>query len=273
MSELETAVPAARRASSSSSPRSMRAGGGLLAARIGVLAALVAIWYVVARLGWVSPTVLSPPGTVFAWLGNAFADVQFWSDLAATMLATVIAWVLATAAGVVVGIVLALLPRLERVVDPFLSALNAMPRIALAPVFVVAFGLTINAKIALAFSLVLFISISAARAGVASVDLDHTRLAEVLGASKVQKFTKILLPVAVPAIFGGIRLGLVYALLGTVTAELIGSTDGIGQELQTAAGQFQIEAMYGLLIVLAVIASLINAAMGALERRILQWQP
>jgi len=193
-----------------------------------------------------------------------------WTSL---VMFTLIAFVLASVVGVVIGIALALLPRFEKVVNPYLSAFNAMPRIAMAPVFVVAFGLSIKAKIALAFTIVVFILITAARAGVRSVDSEHLRLATVLGADRRHLFWKIYLPVAVPSIFGGLRLGVVYALLGTITAELIGSVDGVGQLLQVAAGLFRTDEIYGLLIVLAVTATLINMLMGLLERYLLRWQP
>jgi NitT/TauT family transport system permease protein len=245
----------------------------LFLARAAFLGLLLGGWQVVAAYELVDPTVSSSPGAVFSWLGEALTGEQLWTNLRATLTASLIAWALASVVGTFIGIALALLPRVEQVVNPYLSAFNAMPRIALAPLFVVAFGLTINSKIALAFSIVVFMAINAARTGVASVDIDLTRLAEVLGASKVERFFKILLPVAVPSIFGGLRLGLIYALLGTLTAELIGSVDGIGQQLQEAAGLFQTEAIYGLLIVLAVTATLINSGMSLIERRILRWQP
>jgi len=254
-------------------PRNVKGAALLFAARLAFLGLLIGTWWVVARQELADPTVTSSPGKVFGWLGEALGGEVLWTNLWATLLATTIAWVLANAVGVTFGITLALLPRFEAVVMPFISAFNAMPRIALAPLFVVAFGLSMTSKIALAFSIVVFLAITAARAGVASVDIDHTRLAEVLGATKTQRFFKILLPVAVPSIFGGLRLGFIYALLGTLTAELIGSVNGIGQQLQQAAALFQTEAIYGLLIVLAVVATTINGVMGVAERRILRWQP
>jgi NitT/TauT family transport system permease protein len=245
----------------------------LLAARLAFLVLLLGSWQLVASLAFVDPTVSSSPGAVYSWLGEAVTGSKLWTNLGATLTASLIAWLLASFVGTFIGIALALLPRVESVVNPYLSAFNAMPRIALAPLFVVAFGLTINSKIALAFSIVVFMSINAARTGVASVDIDLTRLAEVLGASKAERFFKILLPVAIPSIFGGLRLGLIYALLGTLTAELIGSVDGIGQQLQEAAGLFQTEAIYGLLIVLALTATVINSVMSVIERKLLRWQP
>lgn len=253
--------------------RGMKPAIGLFLARVVFLAVLLGGWQVVASYELVDPTVSSSPGDVLDWLGEALAGAELWSNLGSTLTASLIAWALAGVIGTVIGIGLALLPWLEKVVNPYLSALNALPRIALAPLFVVAFGLTINSKIALAFSIVVFMAINAARTGVASVDIDLTRLAEVLGATKVERFFKVLLPVAVPSIFGGLRIGLIFALLGTLTAELIGSIDGIGQQLQEAAGLFQTDAIYGLLIVLALTATLINSAMGVVERHLLQWQP
>jgi NitT/TauT family transport system permease protein len=209
---------------------------------------------------------------VFEWLYHNVQGQTLWLNLWYTLQAALIAFALASVVGVTIGITLALLPRFEKVVEPYLSALNAMPRIALAPVFIVAFGLTINAKIALAFTIVVFILITSARAGVRSVDVEHLRLARVLGASRRQMFTKILFPVATPAIFGGLRLGVIYALLGTLTAELLGSNNGIGQQLQIAAGLFDIAQIYGLIIVIALSATLINTGMGYLERYLLRWQ-
>jgi NitT/TauT family transport system permease protein len=164
---------------------------GLFAARLAVGALLVGLWQLVVELNVWDPTVTSNPSDVASYLWHALGSSFLWTNLGATMRAVVLAFILASAVGIVVGIALALLPKVERVIAPYLDALNAMPRIALAPVFVVGFGLTINAKIALAFSIVVFIVISAARAGVRSVDVDIMRLSTVLGANRRQMFTKV----------------------------------------------------------------------------------
>lgn len=248
-------------------------GLGLLAARLALLAALIGLWQLVVIFNLADRIVTGTPYEVGAYLWQAVQGRELWINLAATMQATVIAFVLASLVGVLIGITLALLPQVEKVVEPFLSTFNAMPRIALAPIFIVAFGLTMTAKVAVAFSIVIFIMIVSARAGVRSVDNDIMRLAYVLGASRRQLFAKVLVPTAIPTIFGGLRLAVIYSLLGVVTAELIGSTDGMGQLLQEALALFQINKMYGLLIVLAIVASLMNMAMGLLERYLLRWQP
>ncbi|WP_161996701.1 ABC transporter permease subunit [Rhodococcus sp. YH1] len=241
--------------------------------RVGFAAALIGLWQLVVSLQLIDRTVSSSPVEVWHALVSAVTGSELWLNLADTMIAAVLAFVLASLVGVVIGIGLALLPSVEKVVAPFLDAINAMPRIALAPVFVVAFGLSISSKIALAFSIVVFMVISAARAGVRSVDVDVAVLARTLGATRRQMFTKVLVPVAVPSIFGGLRLGLIYSILGVVTAELIASRSGVGQLLQKYAGLFQTAEMYAVLIVLAVVAGLINAGMTRLESALLRWQP
>lgn len=245
----------------------------LFAERLAFGALLVGLWALVAQLEIIDPLVISNPGDVASWLGDAVGGSELWSNLWSTLQATLIAFVLASVVGVVVGIGLALMPHVERIVSPFLDAANAMPRIAFAPIFVIGFGLTTSAKVALAFTVVVFILITSARAGVRSVDVEHMRLAAVLGANRRHMFFKILLPVATPAIFGGLRLGIIYALLGVVTSEIIAAKNGIGQLLQQYAATFQTDAVYGLMIVLAVVAVLLNVVMNRVERHFLRWQP
>ncbi len=253
-------------------PRSLRDSAALLLARVLVLGVGIGLWQAAYSFTWFDRTVTSSPGAVASYLGSALGTSSLWGNLWATLLATLIAFGLAGVAGVAIGLALALLPWLERVLNPYLDALNAMPRIALAPIFVVAFGLTMVSKVALAFSIVVFIMITSTRAGVRSVDQDIVRLATVLGANRRQRFFKVLLPVAVPSIFGGLRLGVIYSLLGVVTSELIASRNGIGQLLEASASLFHTEAVYGLLIVLAVVATLINLLMARAERFFLRWQ-
>ena len=244
----------------------------LLLQRLLLLAVVIGIWQLTVEFQWFDRTATSSPREVFSFLWDSLQTSTLWWNLWYTVEAALIAFVLATIVGTFIGITLALLPRFEKVVDPYLSALNAMPRIALAPVFIVAFGLTMQAKIALAFTIGVFILITASRAGVRSVDMEHLRLATVLGAKPHQLFVKVLFPVAVPSIFGGIRLAVIYCMLGTLTAELIGSNNGMGQLIQQSAGLFRTNEIYAYIIVLAITATLLNMLMGRVERYLLRWQ-
>jgi NitT/TauT family transport system permease protein len=161
---------------------------------------------------------------------------------------------------------------LERAFNPYLTLLNAMPRIALAPLFLLWFGLGIGSKIALGFSLVFFIVLSATVAGMRGVDSDHLVLSRAIGASPTQMFFKVTLPSAVPVIFSGLRLALIFSLLGVVGAELIAAERGLGQTLAYLQSTFNTNGVMAILFLLAVIGLALTAGMNWLERHLLAWK-
>lgn len=251
---------------------SLRSGLALLGWQALVLVGVYVAWVLVVNADIMDPTVAKGPDEVWAYLKSAGASGELWTNTAATMKAVLIGFALASVVGVVAGISLGLMPRVDRVLGPLLDAVNAMPRIALAPVFIVWLGIGITAKVALAFSVVVFVVLSGARAGVRSADSEVLRMSVVLGITKRQLFTKVLLPVAVPSIFAGLRLGLVYSLLAVVGSEIIASQEGLGQRISFYSGTFELASVYGILLVLAVIAAVLNIAMAAAERWLLRWQ-
>ncbi|MGW4823784.1 ABC transporter permease [Streptomyces sp. NPDC004227] len=231
------------------------------------------LWQWTTSAGVLDPVLSKTPGQSWHYVMTAIQSGELWSNTKATMAAVLLAWVVAGIAGVIAGLALGLLPTGERILTPYLEALNSMPRIALAPLFIVAFGIGLWAKVALASTLVFFIVLSGARAGVRSADAEWLRLSAVLGANSFQLFTKIFFPVATPAIFAALRLGLIYSLLGVVGSELISAKDGLGQLIANYSNIFQMEAVYAILILLALIAVILNQLMGAIEARLLSWQP
>jgi NitT/TauT family transport system permease protein len=235
--------------------------------------ALLGAWQLAASHKWPDPVLAKSPMQTWHYLVHSASSGELWSNSRATLTAVLIAWVLAGLAGVAAGVALALLPRVERVLTPYLDAANAMPRLALAPLFIVALGINTSAKVAMASTLVFFIVLSGARAGVRSTDAEWLRLSTVLGAKKHQLFRKVLLPVATPAIFAALRLGLIYSLLGVVGSELISARNGLGQLIAYDSSMFRMEGVYAILILLAVIAVVLNQTLGFVERRLLRWQP
>lgn len=241
--------------------------------QVGVGVALVGLWHLAMISGLVRPSLVSTPYDVWLFLLQSSREGSLWVNLWATLAATLIAFALGSALGILLGLVLGMLPMLQSALDPYISALNAMPRIALGPLFLLYFGIGIAAKVALAVSIVVFILLLNTRAGIMSADPDILQLASVMGMTRFQRFRKILLPVAVPSIFAGLRLGLVYSLLGVVTAELIASQHGLGALVVYYSAVFNITGIYAILIVLAVIASILNTAMVIGERALLRWKP
>ena len=242
----------------------------LTAGQIFVGIGFVVLWEISYRIGMVKPLISRSPAQVWNFLVKIVVDGTLWPALYSTLEATVIAFVLASVTGIVIGIGLGLFPRIEALIDPYLSAVNAMPRIAFAPIFILIFGIGQPSKVALAFSVVVFILILNARAGIRTVDRDILTMATVMNITKLQMFTKILLPSAIPSIFAGLRLGVIYGLLGVVTSELIASRQGLGQLIAWYAGTFVLEGVYAVVIILALVASLMNVGMATLERKLLR---
>ncbi|MEU6075751.1 ABC transporter permease [Micromonospora sp. NPDC047074] len=243
-----------------------------MAAQVLLFAGFIGLWGLAARFEIGRPIVVRSPAAVWNALRDLVASGQLWPHTWSTLQATLIALALAAVIGVATGLGLALSPTLERIVTPYLSALNAAPRIAFGPVFIIIFGIGLSSKVALAFSVVIFVVILNARAGVHAADPDVVRLMEVMGASRRAVFTKLLFPVAIPSIFAGLRLGLIYSLLGVVTSEMIAAREGLGQLVAQYSGNFQLDYVYAVIAVLIVIGTLLNAIAGVVERRLLWWK-
>ena len=239
--------------------------------QVGVLGLVLLIWQLIYPLG--GPALGKGPAQVWEALSELVGSGDLQENLWHTMQAVLIALVIAGILGTIIGLSLALLPRVEAAVSPLLSGLNSMPRIALAPVFIIAFGIGLEAKVVLAASVVVFVFILNARAGVKSADPDTVRMATVMGFGKAQIFFKVLLPVAMPSIFAAIRLGVIYSLLSVVASELIASRNGLGQLVALFSNQFKMASVYAILIVLAIVASILNTFTGLAESWVLRWQP
>jgi len=237
------------------------------------IVSFIAVWEIASAYKLLDPTFFGRPSGIVAYLWRGFVSERtLWNDLFYTVLAATIAFWAGSIAAVCVGLLFAMLPRLHRACEPYLTLLNAMPRIALAPLFLLWFGLGIGSKIAVAVSLTFFIVLSSTVAGIRGVNSDHLVLSRALGATPSQIFFKVTLPSAVPIIFSGLRLGLVYALLGVVGAELIAAEHGLGQVLAYLQSTFDMDGVMALLFLLAMLGLSITFVMNWLERRLLVWQ-
>jgi NitT/TauT family transport system permease protein len=243
------------------------------AAHAAFIVGFVTLWEVAAARGLLDPTFFGRPSGIVAYLWNGFVvEKKLWLELGYTILAATIAFYAGSIAAIAVGLLFAMAPRLHRAAEPYLTLLNAMPRIALAPLFLLWFGLGMGSKIAVAMSLTFFIVLSSTVAGIRGVNSDHLVLSKALGATRSQIFFKVTLPSAVPIIFSGLRLGLVYALLGVVGAELLAAEHGLGQTLAYLQSTFDMDGVMGLLFLLACLGLSVTVVMNWLERRLLVWQ-
>ena len=263
-----------------------RAGNGRLRLRaFQVLFAvlLLVIWYVLT-----SPTLLPPiyfaepnqaafffgePVKVFARLWQWFVSGEIYEHLWVTLVETLLAFLIGTVSGVVIGLWLALTPTASAVLDPYIKAINAMPRVILAPIFFVWFGLGIASKVALGVTLVFFIVFFNVYQGVREVSPNLIANARMLGASPRQLLRSIYLPSAMSWVFASLHNAVGLAFVGAVVGEYLGSARGVGYLILQAEGTFDINTVFAGILVLTAFALLLDAAVGNVERRLMTWQP
>ena len=202
------------------------------------------------------------------WIKDGSLFVHIW----ATVYATVMGFIVGSVGGILLGIWLGVSPFTSRLLNPYLSALNALPKVALAPLFVLWFGLGIESKIALAAVLVLFLVFLNTYAGVREVDQDLIDGARLMKATRVQVITKVIIPSATSWMFAGLKISVPYALIGAVLGEMIASNRGLGYLVQFSGSQFDSAGVFAVLLVIALLAVVLNFLVEIVQYRMQQWR-
>ena len=199
-------------------------------------------------------------------------DASIFLHLFATVYATTVGFALGAAVGAILGIWLGVSSFASRLLNPYLNALNALPKVALAPLFVLWFGLGIESKIALAAVLVLFLVFLNTFAGVRQVDQDLIDGARLMRATRIQVITKVIVPSALSWLFAGLRVSVPYALIGAVLGEMIASNRGLGYLVQYSGAQFDTAGVFAVLIVIAMLAMVLNFVVDIVQNRMERWR-
>jgi NitT/TauT family transport system permease protein len=202
------------------------------------------------------------------WIGDGSLFLHIW----ATVYATVMGFIVGAVGGLVLGIWLGVAPFTARLLNPYLNALNALPKVALAPLFVLWFGLGIESKIALAAVLVLFLVFLNTYAGVREVDQDLIDGARLMKATRVQVISKVIIPSAMSWVFAGLKISVPYALIGAVLGEMIAANRGLGYLVQFSGSQFDSAGVFAVLIVIALLAVALNFLFEIVQHRVQQWR-
>lgn len=243
----------------------------IVAARALFLLAILAIWQGAAAVGLVDPAFVSTPAAVARSLWLLFADGEIIPNLGTTLLEIMIAFALSVVFGIASAVFLDRNDWLNRIVSPFLTAFNSMPRIALGPLFILWFGIGIASKVVLAFSLGYFIMLLSTLGGLKNVDRDLLLMSRLFGASELRLFLHVRLPWALPGIFAGLRLTLIYCSAGAVIGEMIAAKSGLGLLVQTFSGRFDVAGVMALILIVAFMVMALTSLMDLSERRLLEW--
>ncbi|MFD8500734.1 ABC transporter permease [Amycolatopsis sp. NPDC059657] len=243
--------------------------GAVLAAQLGLAAAIAAGW----EFGGADEFFFSKPSDIAGQIVRWFTSGTIWEHLGITLAEAALALLIGTAAGLLVGFVLARFRFLGAVFDPFIKVLNAVPRVVLAPIFLLWFGLGVWSKVAFGVTLVFFLVFFNTYQGVRDVEKVLVDNARMLGATEGQLTWHVLLPSALGWIFSSLHVSVGFAIVGAVVGEYLGSSAGVGYLISQAEGTFDTTGVFAGMVVLAAVVLLVDLAVGLLERKLLRWKP
>ncbi len=250
----------------------------LLAWQVGVAIALLAIWHIgssvpIFGVYFMPKFFFSTPADVLGRVWKMFATGIVWRHLWITLTETGLAFVIGSLAGGVVGFWFARRPALAAVFDPFLKAANSLPRVVLAPIFMLWFGLGIWSKVALGVTLVFFIVFFNVYQGVKEVPPVVLANARMLGMNDRQLMRHVYWPSALTWVFSSLHASVGFALVGAVVGEYLGAAAGLGYLIHEAEGVFDVTGVFAGMIVLAIFVIAIDWAVTLVENRLLVWRP
>lgn len=218
------------------------------------------------------PPILFPgPIEVFAAMARQATTDFLWFNLGVTFVEGFAGFGIASVIGLTFGIAIALSDLVARAAYPYVILFQAMPRVALAPVIIAFFGFGIESKIVIAAAIAFFPVLINTIIGLREVDPSALLLMRSLHATRRQIFTKLLLPSALPSIFGGLKAAMTFAFVGAIVGELQAANMGIGQLVQSAAFQLRIDAMLGYILWLALLSLIVFGVMEWIDRKIVFW--
>ena len=219
------------------------------------------------------PFFFSRPGDVAVRVVSWFADGSIWKHLGITLSESMLAFAIGSLAGVLMGFWFARKPAVAAVFDPYVKMINALPRVVLAPIFTLWFGLGIWSKVALGITLVFFIVFFNVYQGVKEVSPTVLANARMLGMSDRQLLWHVYWPSALSWMFSSLHTSVGFAVVGAVVGEYLGAAGGLGYLIQQAEGVFDVAGVFAGMLVLAAFVLVIDAVVSVVERRLLAWRP
>ena len=259
-------------------------GGNLWLWQVGLLLALFAFWHVMTVPGLIPPMMFDNDSQAAFFFGEPLkvaeriwawfvTDADIYQHLGVTLAETMMAFAVGAGLGLGGGLWLALTPMASAILEPYIKAMNAMPRIILAPIFSVWFGLGMGSKVALGVTLVFFIVFFNVYQGVKEVSPVVLANARMLGADRRQLLRHVYLPSATSWVFSSLHTSVGLAFVGAVVGEYLGSSQGVGYLILQAEGSFDINTVMAGIVVLTAFALVLDSVVGKVEKRLMKWQP
>ncbi|EIM77977.1 aliphatic sulfonates transport permease protein SsuC [Nitratireductor aquibiodomus RA22] len=252
-------------------------GGGFVHRPLGPVAPLVflailAVWELGSRSGFISSIALPAPSEAFGALVDLFQTGMLWKHLGASLYRLIVGWTLGSLLGIAVGLLIGLFSLARAGLLPLVSALFPVPKIALLPLFIIWFGIGEGSKVATILFGTFFPTVIATYGGVDNVDRNLIRMGQSFGMSWLSIVRKIIVPGAMPAILSGFRISASIAIVLLVAAEMIGAEFGVGAYILMAGALFALDQLIAGVALLSVIGLIIAWLIGKLEKRLLSWR-
>lgn len=240
--------------------------------RIAALAAFLAAWELSSRAGWVDPFYTPAPSAIGSVLFSLFAKGEIWGHLYATTLAACAGLIGGVALGVLLGFAAALVPLVAELLEPVMILLNAIPRVILAPLFVIWLGIDLASKVALALILVAVLIFFAVYSAIKEVDRRLVERVVTLGGGRRALIREVYVPSITAWVLGNLKIAVGFAFTGAVVGEFVASSRGLGYLLQFAQSTYNAALTMALIALIMVFALMLFALAERLERRLLRWR-
>jgi NitT/TauT family transport system permease protein len=245
--------------------------------RFAILVIGLGWWELAGRLEWIDPFNFGTPSAVAAklweWTTEGTSLGSLWYQLWVTIEESLIGFVTGSIAGIIVGVLLGRNQFAADIVSIYIKVFNAIPRVVLAPIFLMIFGLGLTSKVALAFVMVFFLVFQNAFQGVREADRAMIANARILGASNWQLTRSVIVPSAMSWIFASLHVSFGFAITGAIVGEFVGARFGIGQLIAVAKGSFDGAGLFAAIIIIMVVALAADFAMTTIEKRLAKWRP
>jgi NitT/TauT family transport system permease protein len=234
-------------------------------------AVLLAVWEVAGRMDMLNPLYVPNPSRIGAALVDLFSDGRIWPHLDATFTSALGGLALGIAVGIVLGVVAALVRLIAELIEPVMTVLNAIPRVILAPLFVIWLGIGLASKVALSFILVAVLIFFTVFSGIRQVDRRLVERVITLGGNRWSLVRHVYLPSVAAWVLGNLKIAVGFAFTGACVGEFVAATHGLGYLLSFAQSTYNAALMFALILLILVVVLLIFAIAGRLEKYLLRW--
>ncbi|TIS74299.1 MAG: ABC transporter permease, partial [Mesorhizobium sp.] len=245
--------------------------------RLAILIVFLALWELGADLGVIDPFFFSSPSgiweQIWSWVTEGTSQGPLWLQIYVTLEETFLGFAIGAVGGIAAGIILGRNKLLADVFSIYIKIANSVPRVVLGSVFIIALGLGMASKVALAVVMVFFVVFANAFQGVREADRAMIANAQILGASPYQITTTVIIPSAMSWILASLHVSFGFALVGAVVGEFLGAKQGMGLLISTAQGAFNANGVFAAMIILAVMALVVEFIITRFENYVVKWRP